>query len=396
MRINAMSAELNEDLKLRHARMQSIMAEKGAEACILTGNANLSYAIGMVLDAYFYLPAEGEALLFTRKSLPVEGEGIFPISRPEQIPEILEREGYSLPVTIALEEDEISYREYIRLCNVFKNSPQIANANIARTARQIKTPYELNILRRDGKKHAAFYNDIPQFFDKNMTDLAFSARLEYELRLRGHLGIFRTFGTRMEAHIGTLLVGDNAAYPSPYDFSLGGQGTTPIVPLGPANKPIPENASIMVDLSGNYSGFTIDVTRCFSVGKAPNRAKELHQAAIEIMLTLAEMGKPGTPCNLLYEKAIEIVKAYKAEDCFMGLEKQAKFVGHGFGYEINELPVISARYSLPLEENMVIALEPKFIIPGFGAVGVEDSHIVGKNGFESITSGCPLEILPLD
>lgn len=390
-----MSPELTQDLLLRHKRMQQIMRAQQVDACLLTGPANLCYAIGMVANAYFYLPDEGSAFLFVHRSMPMEGEGIFPYSRLEEIPQILQEEGLDMPLTIALEEDEISAREYQRLINVFSPAQPVSNANIARTARMVKTPYEIAQMRIDGAKLAECYARVPQLYETGMTDLEFSAAIEHDLRRHGHHGLFRTFGFRMEAHMGTVLVGDNAAYPSPYDFSLGGKGMHPLLPLGPAGHVMQEGMSAMVDLSGNFSGFMLDLSRTFSVGALPQRAHDLHRLSIEMMETLADAGKAGVPCNQLYEKAYELVERHDAKDGFMGLKKQAKFIGHGIGYEINELPVISARYAVPLEENMVIALEPKFIVPGVGAVGVEDSFIVTKKGLESITNFVTRDIVDL-
>ena len=34
----------------------------------------------------------------------------------------------------------------------------------------------------------------------------------------------------MEIFMGSVLTGDNAGYPSPYDFALGGQGLDPALP----------------------------------------------------------------------------------------------------------------------------------------------------------------------
>ena len=34
---------------------------------------------------------------------------------------------------------------------------------------------------------------------------------------------------------------------------------------------------------------------------------------------------------------------------------------------------------------MTIALEPKFVIPGVGAVGVENTYVVTESGLECIT-----------
>lgn len=386
MKIASMPPELANDLALRHKRMQTMMHMQHVDACLLTGNANLCYAIGMMAKGYFYLPEEGSAFLFVHKSMPLEGENVFLYSRLDEIPQILKNQGVEMPLTLALEEDEISAREYQQIVKVFSPAQPMPNANIARTARMIKTPYEIAQMRADGAKLAERYQEIPGLYEAGMTDLEFSASIEHDFRRHGHQGLFRTFGFRMEAHMGTVLAGDNAFYPSPYDFSLGGKGLHPLLPLGPAGHVIQRGMSVMVDLSGNFSGFMLDLSRTFSLGPLTQRAYDLHQISIEILDTLVNMGKPGVLCNQLYEKAYELVDRHGAQSGFMGLQKQAKFIGHGIGYEINELPVISARYAMPLEKDMVIALEPKFVIPGVGAVGAEDSFVVTDSGLEAITN----------
>ena len=53
---------------------------------------------------------------------------------------------------------------------------------------------------------------------------------------------------------------------------------------------------------------------------------------------------------------------------------QVRFIGHGVGLELDELPVLTG--SASLEPGMVFALEPKFVLPGLGAIGVENTWLV--------------------
>ena len=71
---------------------------------------------------------------------------------------------------------------------------------------------------------------------------------------------------------------------------------------------------------------------------------------------------------------------------FMGHRQKAGFVGHGVGIEINELPVIAPRSRDILQENNVIALEPKFVIPKTGAVGIENTYVVTPDGLKPLTN----------
>ena len=47
-----------------------------------------------------------------------------------------------------------------------------------------------------------------------------------------------------------------------------------------------------------------------------------------------------------------------------------------------------------LQAGNVVAVEPKFVIPGVGAVGIENTYIVRQNHMECITNA-PEELLQL-
>ena len=73
---------------------------------------------------------------------------------------------------------------------------------------------------------------------------------------------------------------------------------------------------------------------------------------------------------------------------------RVKFIGHGLGLEINELPVFTARHHTILREGMVFAFEPKFVFPGKGVIGIEVDFIVRKNGVERVTE-TPIDLVRL-
>jgi len=58
------------------------------------------------------------------------------------------------------------------------------------------------------------------------------------------------------------------------------------------------------------------------------------------------------------------------------------------------LPVLCDRNKELLETNMTIALEPKFIIKGVGAVGTENTYVVTDKGMEKLTFA-PEDIIEL-
>ena len=385
---------LQPELKFRRDKIRSLMALQGIDAALITCNANLIYTYGCVVSGYIYLPLHSPALLFFKRPNNITGEHAFPIRKPEQIVDLLKEQGLPMPAKLMLEGDELPYTEYCRLASLFPEAEVVNGTPLIRQARSVKTPIEIEMFRRSGIAHAKAYDLIPSVYRPGMTDIEFSTEIERLMRLQGCLGIFRVFGRSMEIFMGSVLTGDNAGYPSPYDFALGGQGLDPALPGGANKTPLKEGQSVMVDLGGNFNGYMGDMSRVFSIGKLPEEAYAAHQVCLDIQEKIATIARPGVSCEKLYDAAIEIVTAAGFADKFMGIGQQAKFIGHGIGLEINEAPVLAPRVKQELEPGMVFALEPKIVLPGVGPVGIENSWVVTNEGIEKLTN-CNEEIIEL-
>ena len=386
---------LQPELKLRRDKIRALMVQQGIDAALITCNVNLIYTYGRVVSGYLYLPLNAPARLFIKRPNDIEGEHIHPIRKPEQITELLKECGLPLPVKLMLEGDELSFTEYNRLAACFPETEVVpCGTALIRQARSVKTPIEIEMFRRSGAAHTKAYEQIPSVYQPGMTDRQLSIEIERLMRLEGCLGIFRVFGQSMEIFMGSLLAGDNAAVPSPYDFALGGKGLDPSLPGGVSGTLLQAGQCFMVDMGGNFYGYMGDMSRVFSIGRLPEQAYTAHQTCIEIQEEIAAMAKPGTVCEDMYNKAIEIVTKAGFADYFMGVDQKAKFIGHGIGLEINEMPVLAPRMKQELEPGMVFALEPKIVLPGIGPVGIENSWAVTTDGLEKLTL-CEEEIIEL-
>ena len=374
------------ELKQRRDKIRVLMAQQGIDAALFTCNVNLIYTYGQVVSGFLYLPLNDSARLFIKRPNNIEGEHVRPIRKPEQLPDLLTKQGLPLPQRLMLEGDELSFNEYRRLAACFPSAEVLpCGSALVRQARSVKTELEIELFRRSGLAHAKAYAQIPTVYRPGMTDRELSIEIERLMRLEGNLGIFRVFGQSMEIFMGSLLAGDNAAAPSPYDFALGGEGMDPALPGGANNTPLQEGQSLMVDLGGNFFGYMGDMSRVFSIGRLPQQAYDAHQLCLDIQDAIADMARPGVVCEDLYNKAIDMVTRAGMADYFMGVGQKAKFIGHGIGLEINEAPVIAPRMKQELEPGMVFALEPKIVLPGVGPVGIENSWAVGAEGLEKLT-----------
>lgn len=377
--------ELINDLQVKWDRIQQAMKNIQADACLLSIDVNLYYTTGRIFSGYFYLPVEGAPRFFVKRPTGLSYDQVEYIRKPEQIADIFAARGIKMPEKLLLEADELTYNDYIRLQNIF-TPKETGNATaLMRSLREIKTPWEIEQFRISAEKHAKTYSEVTECFRPGMTDLEFQYEIEKRMRQNGSIGIFRAFGANMDIFMGSILAGENAEAPSPFDFALGGSGMNASCPLGANGTVLNEGTAIMVDMAGNYTPYMTDMTRVFSVGKLTEEAYRAHQTSLTIQNEIENMARPGVVCSELYNIAADIAKKEGFAANFMGTKQQAKFVGHGIGIQINELPVLTPRSKEELQPNMVFALEPKFVIPGVGAVGIENSFLVTDTGVEKLT-----------
>ena len=376
---------MQNDLIVRRMRLKEEMRKSGVEACILTSGINLFYLTGVIYTGFLYFPLEGEPINFVKKPNDLHLDDVVPVRKPEMMADELQNRGISLPKSILIETDTLSYSSVLRIISTFKVK-EIQNASVLmRRLRMIKTPFEIEQTRFNAQIHKKIYEIAPSLYRKGMTDLEFQIEIEYQMRKMGSIGVFFSYGENMNIHMGSLLSGNNAEASSPFDFALGGNGTTPLLPLGANGSVIEDGHTIMIDMAGNFLPWMTDITRVYSVGQVSELAYKAHQVSIEIHQAVADRARPGVACSELYELTYNMVRKNDLTDYFMGTRQQAKFVGHGVGLEINEPPVFMGRSKDVLEAGMIIAYEPKFVFSEVGAVGIENTFLVTETGLEKLT-----------
>lgn len=377
---------LRGDIQLRIESVRRHLREDGIDAVIVASNANIYYTSARFFRGYVFIPVEGNPLWFVVRPVGFEPEAdMVCIRKPEMIPGVLQERGIPAPAKLGLEYDSLSYSDVMRLKALFPEA-ECADASMAlKKARMIKTPLELQLMKEDGVHQAEAYRRVPHCYQEDMTDLQFQIEIERVLRLEGNLGFIRTSGNLMEINMGSVIAGDNADVPSPYDFTMGGAGVDPSLPGGANGTTLKPGETVMVDMSGAFNGYQTDMTRVWSIGELPELALKAHECSRRILRELEKLALPGTEICELYRRAEEIAAGEGLSDYFMGHTQKAGFIGHGVGIELNEQPAITARNHTLIEESMTLALEPKFVIPHVGAVGPENTYVVRESGLECIT-----------
>lgn len=374
------------EIDIRMEAIKKNMKASGMDAVLVASPANIYYTTLRVFRGYVYISVDHDPVWFIVKpDIFEEMPGQVAVRKPEMIPDELARLGYRVPKNMGLEFDGMSYSEIQRLKNIFPNSSFSNGSYILALTRMVKTPWEVERIRRDGTHQSEVYRRVIHCYKEDMTDLELQIEIERVLRLEGCLGYTRTAGSMMDINMGSLIAGENADAPSPFDFSMGGSGVSPSLPVGANGTTLKPGETVMVDMSGAFNGYQSDMTRVWRVGEIPHIAYKAHECSRSILRACESKGKPGVKVADLYSEAVRIAEGEGLSDYFMGHRQKAKFIGHGVGIDLNELPVITANSPYVLEENMVLAIEPKFVIPEVGAVGIENTYVVTPDGLKTLT-----------
>lgn len=394
-RSNILQLLTEDEVALKLARLKTLMEQNNIDSMLLNDNADVYYLTGRVFSGYVYIHRQAAPAYFVKRPVDLTGDNVIAIHKPENILDELAAHSLPRPGRLALELDTLPYSAILRLSRAMGvDAVDVANADaVMRQARAVKTPGEIQMIAASGSRHEHVYRMIPRLYRDNMTDIELQVEIERVSRLEGCLGQFRISGNDMELYMGNILAGDNADTPSPYDFAMGGAGADPSLPVGANGTILRTGMTIMVDVNGNYTGYMTDMTRTFVLGEISDEARRAHQLSIDICNELARMGRPGVKASELYEKAAKMAQDAGLEHYFMGHRQHAGFVGHGVGIEINEMPVIAPRSRDILAAGNVIALEPKFVIPGVGAVGIENTYVVRDDGAMQCLTNAPTQLI---
>ncbi len=376
---------LKADIAIRCRKVQSAMAEEGLDAVLVHSNLNNLYLSGRIFAGCTFVPAQGAPLYFVRRPSGVEGSNVYTIRKPEEVPEILAGLGWAPPQRVGLEAAELSHLNWLRLEALWPTARAVSASALLAAARAVKTHYEISLMKKTGARHAEVIGRFASVYEDGMTDQQWMVEMVALMLRAGSLGIFRVAGESMEAFMGTVLAGDNGGALSPYDFALGGAGLHPSYPVGQCGVRLRRGMAVMADIAANFYGYMTDCSRIFSIGRVDRRALDAHALSLDIHDTLAQRGVPGASCEELYATALSMAGKAGFAECFMGAGQKAQFVGHGTGLVINEQPVLGRRSKHVLERGMCIAVEPKFVIAGVGAVGAEDTYLVTDKGLDSLT-----------
>jgi len=387
-------------------------APGGWDAAFVMDKVNMLYLASTMQDGAFVLTRDGSHALFVRSSLErAKGEsplgGIRPMRTYKDVADVI---GGSAKAAF-VETESVTYEAVGRLRKYVDIEQVLPLGRVMAGVRAVKSPYELGCMEEAGRlQHGFLTGDLPYMLVEGMSEARLMGAMYARLLELGHQGLIRFSAFQSEMPMGQFGFGAGSAYPSSFDGPGGMAGRGPEAQnVGSPDRRLRRGELVFVDVGFGVRGYQTDKTQVYMFGgKVPPELAEVQGGCVGLQAMTAKGLTPGARPSDVYASVMRQVGALAGgegggqvggvtsefaraafRDGFMGVKgRGVRFLGHGVGLHIDELPVIAEGFDDPLVPGMTVAIEPKIGLPGVGTVGVEDTYVVGDAlGARCITGG---------
>ncbi len=373
------------EVRQRLTALREVMRSENLELLWIEHLTDRYYLTGSIQNGVLLVPAEQEAVFFVRKSVrraEVEssvGVARYPGGRAV-LDEVRGRLGNAGRIGLAM--DVTPARVCNRLRDELDRATLVDVSTALRSLRAVKSPWEVTQIRGAAEQANTVLSEIQDHLRAGMSELELSGSVEGRLRALGHGGTIRVRAPGSEIAIATTVAGPSGLYPTNFNGPDGAEGPYPAAAAGGGWKRIVPGETVMLDIVTSYNGYHADTTRTFIVGDdLPDAGRRAHDFCREMLGRIEELLRPGASCADVYRVVMRLAEERGEPQGFMGFgENRVKFLGHGVGLELDELPVLAEKVDTRLVPGMVLAVEPKAFLEGVGPVGVENTYVIGEDG----------------
>jgi Xaa-Pro aminopeptidase len=251
-------------------------------------------------------------------------------------------------------------------------------ADITNTLREIKTPEELELMRKTVKLSCVAHNEVMKAVGPDMS----------ENEAEGiHSYIHRRYGAEDEGYPPIVGVGANGC----------------ILHYGENNSTKMDNQLLLMDVGSEYHGYSADVTRTIPAnGKFTEEQKAIYQLVYDAQEAVFKICKEGTPLIDLNSTAKDVLAKGLIK---LGIITDPKDVrlyyphtcSHFLGLDVHDKGNFKGPQSL-LKENMILTVEPGIYIPANSkcdkkwwniGVRIEDDILIKKDSYENLSAESP-------
>ena len=246
---------------------------------------------------------------------------------------------------------------------------------ITNSLREIKTPEEMELMRKTVKLSCVAHNEVMKAVGPDMSENEADGI---------HAYIHKKYGAEGEGYPPIVGVGANGC----------------ILHYGENNSTKMDNQLLLMDVGSEYHGYSADVTRTVPAnGKFSEEQKAIYQLVYDAQEEVFKICKEGTPFQDLNKKSKEVIAAGLIK---LGIITDPKDVrlyyphgcSHFLGLDVHD----KGNYMGKLKENMILTVEPGIYIPANSkcdkkwwniGVRIEDDIAIKKDSYENLSAESP-------
>lgn len=254
---------------------------------------------------------------------------------------------------LGFEQNHVTYAQFEQFKKSFA-AELVPVSDLVETLRLIKTPAELEMMKKAAEIADHAYEHIQNFIKPGVKEIDVANELEFFMREQG-------------------------ATSSSFDIIVA-SGFRSALPHGVASdKEIQSGELVTLDYGALYEGYCSDITRTLAVGEISAEQRRIYDTVLEAQLRGVDGIKPG----MSGKEADALTRDYIEEKGYG--EYFGHSTGHGLGMEVHEAPSLSFRTDMILEPGMVVTVEPGIYIPDVGGCRIEDDLVITSSGSERLT-----------
>lgn len=378
----------------RIKELQKNMNKSGIDLAIIMHPRDLYYYTGTAQPCNLIVPVHGEPFLQVRRawdfvcretwippSQMVAGGNFNQIEQlAEELPLLVRTIGLTLDAIPAIlyKKAQAGFSQ----CNLVDISPLVLRQ------RAVKDEEERKAVRQAAGLFRVVHHTIMASLRAGIREIDLAACIIKSLREHEAETIVRNRRWDSSLHPEGLVVSSTNMWRiSGHAMTVTGVGLSPSLAWGASTTVINKGDLVVVDLGINLHGYHADMCRTYCVGHADDRQKEVFGMVLEIQEEAIKNIKEGVSAEKVYYAALKKARELGVEQNFQGYgNMQGQYVGHGIGLELDEPPTLQLGNNMLLQDGMTLAVEPKLIIPGWGAVVLEDDVMVTREGCEMLSN----------
>lgn len=252
---------------------------------------------------------------------------------------------------LGVEETHLSHADYARLAEALPEARLVRADGLFEELRMLKTPAEIEAIRDIGGAAERIATEVCERFGAGSTEREIANFVAERYAEAGGDGL-------------TMLV-------------VGSGPRSAAVNAPPTGRALERGDVLRLDIIGTKGRYHSDVARTAVVGAPTAEQQRVYDLLLGVHRRCLGALRPGALTSDVY-------RIYREAMDEAGLPPY-HFVGHGLGITLHEEPFVNQLQAIPLEEGMVLCIEPLTLLEGRFGMQIEDEVLITADGYEAFS-----------